>query len=336
MKKGKNFWEISWSGLWRILIFVFLGTIIYLSREILLALFLAIIISAGLDFFVDFLEKRGLPRILGTLLIFISIGALIIIILYTIIPLIIIDLNTILNNLNKYGLNKFFPLIDLKLKGSLSEIINKISTQFLETNAPPLELLFGILSNTVLLVSVIISSFYLCLTKNGIERFIRAVFPQNYEAQALLIYEKSRQKISRWFRAQIFLSFTIFILVFIALSILGVKNSLFIAILAGIFEIVPYVGPIISGGVAVLSALTSSIPLAIYTLIVFILIQQTENHILVPLFMKKSVDLHPVIVIGALMIGGKIAGILGIIISVPTAVIIQEIIEAWNVKSKNL
>jgi predicted PurR-regulated permease PerM len=333
---GKKYFEISWGSLWRLLFFGLLIFIVYSARDIFLSLFLAIVISSGLDFFIDFLEKKGLPRILGTILIFILVILIVVIILYTVIPLIIIDLNSVYKTLSQYGLNKFLPAILLKPSGSFADFINKISSQFFSDSSSPLEILGGIVGNAMLGFSVIISSFYLSLTKNGIERFIRAVFPENLEAKALRVYERSLLRISRWFRAQIFLSITMFFLVFFALYILGVKNAFFLAMLAGLFEIVPYVGPIISGGAATLSALTASFMLAVYTLIIFIILQQIENHLLVPLFMKKSVDLHPVIVIVTLLIGGKLGGILGFLISIPLLVIVQEILEEWLEKNKAL
>lgn len=330
----KKFFEISWVSLWRILFFVLGILVFYLAYDIFLALFLAIVISSGLDFFINFLEKRGLPRVLGTILVFILIGLIIIIILYTLIPLVLIDLNIIYKNLSKYGLNKLFPSIFLTQSFSLSDFINKISSQFLGELSSPLYFFGQLVGNVVLFVSVIVISFYLCLTKNGIERFILAVFPKNIEEKALKIYNKSLIRISRWFRAQILLSLTMFVLVFISLYFLGVKNYFLLALLAGLFEVVPYVGPIIAGGAATISALTSSLTLAIYTLIIFILIQQLENHLLVPLFMKKSIDLHPVIVIMALLIGGRLGGFLGVLISVPLMVVFQEMLEEWLSKSK--
>lgn len=330
----KKYFEISWISLWRLLFFGLLIFIFYSASDIFLGLFLAIVISSGLDFFIDFLEKRGLPRVLGTILVFILIILIIIIVLYTVIPLIIIDLNSVYKTLAQYGLNKFLPLVLLKPSGSFADFINKISSQFFSDASSPLEFFGGLVGNAMLGLSVVIISFYLSLTKNGIERFIRAVFPENIETKALRVYQKSLFRISRWFRAQIFLSITMFGLVFLALYILGVKNSLFLAMLAGLFEIVPYVGPIISGGAATLSALTVSFTLAISTLIIFIVLQQLENHLLVPLFMKKSVDLHPVIVITALLVGGRLGGVLGILISVPLLVVVQEILEEWLGKNQ--
>jgi predicted PurR-regulated permease PerM len=331
----KRVFEISWSSLWKIFIFLIVGVVFYLSWKILLALFLAVVLSSGLDFFIDFLEKRGLPRILAVILVFVLAGLIVAVILYTVIPLVIIDLNNLSKNLSKYGFKNIFPLFNFKSSSSIIDFINKLSYQFWSGESYNIQLLTDLLGGATLTLFVIISSFYLCLTKNGVEKFIQAVFPANYETTALRIYERSKIKISRWFRAQILLSITIFIVVFIALTILNVKHAFLLSLLAGLLEIVPYVGPIIAGASATISALTTSFSLALITLIVFVLIQQTENHILVPLFMKKSIELHPVIVIGTLLIGGHFAGVLGMLVSLPIAVIIQEIIEEYISRPKS-
>jgi len=118
------------------------------------------------------------------------------------------------------------------------------------------------------------------------------------------------------------------------LTILGVRYAFLIAILAALFELVPFVGPILSGAVAVVSALLTSTTLALYTLIFFLIAQQLESHVLVPLLSRRSVGLHPVIVIIALLIGAEVGGVLGIIIAVPVAAIVQEVVQDWSSKRR--
>ena len=166
------------------------------------------------------------------------------------------------------------------------------------------------------------------------ERFIRVVFPPNLEAAALRIYDRSRKKIGFWFRTQIILSVVMGLLVWFALFLLGVRHAFLIGVLSGIFELVPFAGPIISGAIAVLSAFASSPTLALITLLVFLVIQQIESHVLVPLLTNKVVGLHPVIVIISLLIGAQAAGLWGVIIAVPAAAVLQEVIEDWSVIRK--
>jgi len=116
---------------------------------------------------------------------------------------------------------------------------------------------------------------------------------------------------------------------FIGLWLLGVKYSLFLGIMAGVLELIPYVGPILTGGLAVLIGLGDSASLAVYALILFTVLQQLESHVLIPMVMKYTITLNPVVTMTALLIGGTVFGIPGMILSVPIAVMFQEIVEDW-------
>ncbi len=331
----KRAYDISWVTLWRILFFVTLVALMFYGRRILLGLFLAIVISSGLEFIVSFLERRGIPRTIGVILIFLT-GALIAIaIIYTVVPLVIVDLNNIFAKIEKLGASPVWgQFITPKTTQSLSALVNQISTQFLSSGASPLGAFSDIVGGVVLGISVLISSFYLSLSRNGVERFILAIMPADYESTAIRVYERSIRRIGFWFQSQLLLSLIMGGLVLAALLILGVRYAFILALLAGAFEIVPFVGPIIAGSASVLSALTSSPELAVTTLIVFVLIQQIENHLLVPILIGRNVGLHPVIVIVALLMGAEIGGFLGILIAVPAAVVFQEIIENWSDRKK--
>jgi predicted PurR-regulated permease PerM len=143
-----------------------------------------------------------------------------------------------------------------------------------------------------------------------------------------------RRKISLWFRGQLLLSLIIGLAVFIGLWILGVKYSLVLGIAAGLFELIPYVGPIFSGSMAVLFALTESVTLGMYALILFIVIQQIESHLLIPTVMGRTTNLNPVIVLVSLLMGGKIFGLIGVILAVPLAVLVQEMLRDWSVSHR--
>ena len=183
-------------------------------------------------------------------------------------------------------------------------------------------------------VSVFVLSFYLTVDRGGVERFLRTVIPSIYEDRVLDIYFRIRKKIGRWFIGQLFLSFTIGLAVFLGLTLLGVKYSLVLGIVAGLFELVPYVGPIFSGSLSILVGLSTSLSLGIYTLILFIIIQQIENHLLVPTVTHLTTSLSPVVTLVSLLIGTKVFGFVGLVLAVPAAVLLQEIIEDWSISSK--
>lgn len=328
---NKNVAEISWASLWRVVFVVLLVAVAYLGRQILLGLFLAIVISSGLEYFVDLLERKGLPRTLGVILIFV-LGALILVILiYTIIPFVIADLNSLFVSANRLAPGSWWSsLVDLKTSQSISAFSAQISKQFFSGNISPLGLLSGAVGSFGLAAAVLVSSFYLSLSRDGVERFIKMVFPASYEEMALRIYTRSRKQIGYWFKTQIILSMVMGILTWVTLTILGVKHAILLGALSAVFELVPFVGPILSGAAAVISALTSSVTLALYTLFIFLGIHQLESHVLVPLLTRRVIGLHPVVVIISLLIGIEVGGFLGAVIAVPAAAVFQEILEDWS------
>lgn len=329
---NRRVFDISWETLWRILIFVILVAVLYGGRQIILGLFLAIIISSGLEGIVDAFARIGLPRSIGVILIFLAAIVIVIVVLYALVPVLIVQLNTILAGTGKNVSGNLGLFLNLKSQ-SASAALSKISGQFL-SGGSPLDFFSNAIGSFGLAVAVIISSFYLSLSKDGVEQFIQVVIPPAYEAVALKIYGRSRKLIGSWFRTQLLLSLIMGLTVWLGLTLLGVPYAFFVSFLAAMFELVPFVGPVISGAVAVVFGLTVSSSLGLYTLIFFLLAQQLESNVLVPLLSRRAVGLHPVIVIVALLIGAEVGGLLGIVISVPAAAVFQEVIQEWSTKKR--
>jgi len=128
---------------------------------------------------------------------------------------------------------------------------------------------------------------------------------------------------------QIILSFVVGFVAFIGLWLLGVEHSFVLGLTTAVLEIIPFVGPVFAGSIAVLIALHNSFLLALYTVALFVIVQQIEGHIIIPLVMNRTVGLHPVVVLAALMIGFQLWGLIGIVLSVPVAVILQEFLDDW-------
>ncbi|MCL5733657.1 MAG: AI-2E family transporter [Patescibacteria group bacterium] len=321
--------EISWGTLWRIAIFLLFAAIAYGSRQIILALFFAIVISAGLESIVNFFERYGVPRLLGTILVFLIIIFSLVLIIYIAVPIFIIQLNDLFLNLNKFA-NLFGSSLNPRAITMVNSLISEVSAKLFQGTFSIFTSASQIFSGLSLLLFVFFSSFYLTLSRAGMERFIISIFPASSEAAAMRIYKRVNRKLGAWLRIQFVLSVIIGTLVFAGLTLLGVKYAVLLGILAAIFEIVPFVGPIISGGLSVLTALSISPILAIYTLIMFFAVQELEGHILVPILMNRVISLHPVVVLFAILVGFETAGLLGIIISVPVAALLEEIIEEWS------
>jgi len=325
--------HISWQTIWRIFAAIILAVILYLSYSVILILLLGIIISSALDGAVTFFEKKWrVPRVLGTIFIFLAILLIISFILYSILPIIFFELHSLIKTLSAVqngALSDIAVFIEDLNTDIILQNLSRITDSLFQGSASIFSIIKNIFGNVLLIFSVLIISFYLTLSRDGVGRFLRSIFPDKTEDYILDIYYRAKQKIGRWLQAQILLSLTIGLLVYIGLSIIGIRHALLIAVLAAVFELIPMVGPIFSGLIAIFIASTTTMSLstAIWTLVLFSGIQLLENHVLVPLFMHRAVHLHPVVVITALMIGSYVFGIIGMIIAVPIVVVVQEIVE---------
>lgn len=189
----------------------------------------------------------------------------------------------------------------------------------------------GIFGGIVSLLIVIVLSFYLLLDRQAFKNSFFAVVPSGKREDVAEIVRKIAIKVGDWLRSQMLLGLIIGTINLIGLLIIGVPYALSLAIIAAVLEIVPVIGPIISGAIAVLVALTVSPLTALIVLILYIVVQQLQNHVFVPQIMKRALGLSPVVVIVAIVIGAKLLGTVGALLSIPIAAVVLVIAQDWSV-----
>lgn len=316
--------EISWHTLWKLLIFSLLVVGAYFARSVLGIFFVAVVISLAIDPLVTFFERKGVKRFLATTIVFFSGILLLIIAGYFFIPILTIEASNFLKQIHEITYTIFGIGLPENLVDALTFGRDKLFSALADANISVAGTLASILTTGIFFVATILISFYLSTERNGTDRLLRIVLPDRYERPVLSVFDKFKLKIRRWFIAQFLLSFVMGIIVAVGLWILGVRYALLLGIVTMVFELVPMIGPILVGLVASLVALSDSLGLAISTAIFFIVIHQVENHILTPAIIGKTMKVHPVVVVVALLAGGEIAGFIGIILAVPIAVLAQE------------
>ncbi|MDO8429901.1 MAG: AI-2E family transporter [bacterium] len=327
MEKGL---EISWTSLWRVLGMLILISVLYVAMDIWVAVLLSIVISSALDPSVSWLEKKKIPRVVGTLGIYILVILTLAIILYTIVPLALTELNILLKNIGKLDNPAFGFKEAASMITSINESLGKLTNILLSGSASFLDTISKFIGGLALTASVFVLSFYLTVDRDGVEKFLRDIVPTGYEEKTLEVYFRTRDKIGQWLYGQIFLSLSVGVSVFLGLWFIGVKYSLVLGLLAGFLEIVPFVGPILSGAFAFLIAATGSLSAGVYVFFLFLLIQQVEAGLLAPVFMRLTTSLHPAAVLVSLLIGAELFGFIGMILAVPVTVALQEIMENWS------
>ncbi|MEK7541501.1 MAG: AI-2E family transporter [Patescibacteria group bacterium] len=316
---------------------------LYLVRDILAALIFAVIVASAIEPVIEWLKRYRIPRILAVVLIYCAIGFAFFFLIYLIVPLLLEEVHTlstgypVLQEQIRRGLAEaeslpFFP--DLQLDpGALFTLPDEYVTRLGGGVISFVSAVFGGIFSFVL---VIVFSFYLAAQERGIESFLRLVTPLRHEAYTIDLWERSQRKLGRWFRSQVLLGAIVGILIFFGLTLLGVPNALLFAIIAGMFEIIPVVGPILAAVPAVIVALLEAPLLGLFTAGLYVVVQQTESHVIVPVIMRRAVGLSPLIVVLALVIGGTLGGIFGILLAVPLTVIGAELLDDWDKKKRAL
>lgn len=306
---------------------------IYFFRDIVAIFLSSIVIATVAEGPIRRLVRRGFPRFVSVTLIYIGGLILLSLLFYFLTPVVVTEFSgatsTLLEVLQRLFRSELFTSnIIPDLQQNLFRAFQGIGDSAGAAVGFVYRMFGGILS--VVLAFVI--SFYLALQGQTIERLIKALTREEHTEYFLDLWARSQRKIGRWFYGQIVLSLFVGLLVFVGLWIMGVNYSFLLGILAAVFEIVPVVGPLIAGVFAVVIATHQSINMAIYTVILFAIIQQIENNIFVPAIMRRSIGLNPVVVVFVLLIGGKLAGFWGILLAVPITAALSELFQDWEEK----
>ena len=299
----------------------FLGVlwIIFQIKDVILLLFVAIILMSALSPFVEKLMSWRFPKGLAIGLIYLIIVFVLGLLIYSIItPL--IEQTASLTTTLPHTLEKLMP------PGTINRSFLEQKITDIFGNA--LGVTLTIFSNTVAVISVAVLTFYLLLDKERFENLLAQAFV-NQQPRAKQLIRRMEDMLGAWLRGQIILSLVIGVMSYILLFLLNIPYALPLAILAGILEVVPVIGPIISAVPPIIIAYVSlpSPAIALFIGLGYLAIQQLESHIIVPQVMKRAVGLNPLVVILAIAVGGRLLGISGALLAVPITVVGQIIVE---------
>jgi len=336
-------WDVSVATVAKVVAVLLFFVVAYLLRDIFIVLLFAIVIASAITPFADWVESKKVPRILGVALLYLSVFVLVGFLVSLVVPFVTGEINQLIEDLPNFidrvstSLEKAQQTSGGRFVDLFSEIQNLLdsfSSYLQASSSSAFGFVVSVFGGLFSFLAVIVISFYLSVMRGGIENFIRSVVPNKYESHFLNIWRRSERKVGRWLQGQLLLALIVGLAVYVVLSLMGIKFALLLGILAMILELVPTVGPVLAAVPAVILAFTQSPILGLWVIVAYAIIQQLENHILVPIIMGRTVGLNPVVVILSLLIGFQLAGILGMILAVPVAAIIVEIIDEFS-SSKN-
>jgi len=288
-------------------------------KDVLFSLFIAYIIMSVAKQPVEALAKKGISKGLAVLLIFLLFFLCIGLLFSWIIPPFISETILFITH---------FPRIVESVRTTLPININSLSLPQYIPNITNnfIGVVRSVFSNAVFFISTVFFSIYLTLDPNIITTiFSRYVDKQRLE-KILEIEKKVEKRLGMWLLGQLFLMVIIGVTTYIGLLLLGVKYALPLGIIAGLLEAIPNVGPTVAAIPAFFVGFSQYPLLGLFTVLMAIGVQQFENHIVVPMVMKKVTGLHPILTLIVLVVGGRYVGILGMLFAIPLALVVETII----------
>ena len=327
--------EINTGTIVRFVLVILFFLFLYLLKDVFIIFLFALIIASAIAPFANWLEDKGFPRLLGVLLLFLTVLALVGFLLSLVVPFVSQEVSQLLTGLPE-TLSKVSSSLEKAQEGApkyfdfvseIQNILETFSTYLQQSAQSVIGLVVSIFGGVMSFVAILIISFYLSVTKNGIENFLGSIVPEKYEQYAIGLWKRSEVKVGRWLQGQMLLGLIMGLVVYVGLSLMGIKYALLLAFLAAVLEIVPIVGPVLAAIPAVFLAFLQGPSLGLWVVLFYVAAQQLENHLLVPVVLGKTVGLNPVVVIIALLVGQQLAGIPGMILSVPVATVIVEMLD---------
>jgi len=314
--KSFYFWLIP-------LIFIFL----WYLKDIVFLLFFSIVLGVAVQEWAIFIKKYlKIPFFINVAVIYTFFIFVFIFTLYILLPVILEEVKIfypkIKDYLDYYGLNN--------LEKYLPDFFKNIQITALNFSSYFLKFLGGVFN----FILILIISFYVTTQPHFFPDLFKFLFNENY-LRYLNIYNRVKKRFSYWLAIQIFLMVIIGSLTYLLTFILKIEYGGLIALIAGLMEIIPILGPIIAASVAILFVITSEPSKLLWVIGGFILIQQLENNLLIPLVAKKFFEIKPLVTITSIIIGSKIGGVLGILTVLPLSVILIEIYNEFFKINKN-
>ena len=315
---------------------------LFLVRGALLLIYIAAVVAIGLSPLVEAAEQRSakhrsrLPRWAAILTIYICILGILVGVGLLLIPPLVTQAQALwsaLPSIVHQGQQWLIERGVIPREISVGEAIRQTPVAGSDAVTTVLGAVWGFIGGIFGAVSILILSFYMLANSSEIVRAFVRLFPRAERPRVQDACHRVTTKVSAWLGGQLLLAGIIGSTAALALGLMGVPYFYVLALIAAVGELIPVVGPLLSAIPAIAVALTVSPTLALFVALFFLLQQQLENHVLVPKIMSRQVGVSPVVVITALLIGGSLLGIVGAILAVPTAAILQVLFEDWTENS---
>ncbi len=329
---GKKVISISTGTIAKTLAMVLGLALLWLVRDVVVIVIFAIIVASAIDPLVDWFQKFKIPRALSVLFIYLLVVAVFTAVITLLIPPIAEQVGQLATQLPDYidldrstlyqRLQEIAGQVDLT--ETAKNFFTTIGQALSQTTGGVFATVSGFFGGVFSVVAVAVLTFYLVVEERGVKKFFQFILPGRHHPYMFDLVTRIQVKLGAWLRSYFLLGLIVAVLIYIGLLIIGVQYALVLAILAGLLEFIPFIGPIIAIVPALFLALTQHPLLALFVLLLYIVVNQFESHVLVPRILQRAIGLNPVVVVLVLLVGAKLAGFVGLLLAVPITIALVE------------
>lgn len=311
--------------------------LLFYLKDLVLIVLTAIVLASSIEPAVLWFMRRRIIRPAAVSLVYVCIFSFLFGFAYLLFPPLIDETSAFVATLPQYI--ETFNLDDLVSNqlvvttqeavraGSIGDTLREFQNIFTATGEGAFRAVAGVFGGVFSFLLIMLLSFYFAIQETGIDDFLRIVTPMKHQKYAIGLWRRSQVKIGLWMQGQLLLSLIVAVLTYLWLTILGVPYALLLAIFAAIAELVPVFGSLAAAIPAILVAGTfGGLTTALLAAGGYLVINQLQGNLIYPLVVKKVVGVPPLLVILALIAGAQLAGFLGILLSVPIAAALQELV----------
>ena len=330
--------DISWGAIVKIGLGLAIGWALFLAREVLLLALFGLIISSLFNPAINLLSRFRIPRAAAVLFVYSlvlgSLGAAI----YMVAPVFIVETQQ-LGQLFPVYFEKFAPVLSglgFAIFQSMDAFVAAIRDWLVGASSSIIGSLAAVFGGILATVTVITAAVFFSLEEDGVKKFIMLAVPKKHEKTALAWWEKAQVKISGWFAVRFAGMIAVGLLTSLVCWALNIRYPIFLGFIAGAADIIPFIGPLAAAAVIALLALLDSWQAALLAVALFMLIQQLENNLMIPLLTKKFIEFPAILVLVSILVGDALWGLAGAILAIPLFGILYDFIRDYLIRNKKL
>ncbi len=336
MNENRQLLDISWGAIIKVFFALVVIYLLYQIAEILVWSIFALVISVLFNPVVDILRRMKIPRVVGVVLVYFGFFGMVSLLFYVMIPGLYKEVRSFSEFLPDYieRISPFLSYVGIEGFATLDDIVGTLrdsADQVARGVFSGLALFFGGMSTTFFIITLAI---FLSLEGNGVEKAISLLVSEKQKNQVLSTWKKCRDQVGSWFLIRIIACLFVAVSSFFVFYLFDVRYALVFAIIGGLFNFIPFVGPSIAALMFFIITSLDSVPQAIFIFIAFMIIQAIEGSVLTPALSKKIMGVSPALVLISIVIGGSLWGVLGAFLAIPLLGIIFEFTKAFLEKRK--